>query len=126
MENSGQYVIKPKELVSYIIKLAKNEGFKFRNYLDQYDDFTITSFNSETGRLVFVFRNEDELRVVYDSIYILFFDLTFATALFGEKWERHLNKLAKCKDKLKYVANHLLIPIRYESETQHDQAKDAC
>lgn len=125
MSNDEQYVVKPKELLTYIIKLAKKEGFKFKNFLDHYDSFTITSFNVETGRLVFVFRNEEELRVVYDSIYILFFDITFATALFGEDWEIHLNKLAQSKDKLKYVADHLLIPIRYETENKNYQARDA-
>lgn len=126
MESPELYTFKPKELLTYIIKLAKNEGFKFKNYLDHYDDFTISSFNAETGRLVFVFRNDKELCVVYDSIYTLLFDLTFATALFGDDWEKHLIKLANCQDKLRYVANHLLIPIRYESETQNYNAKSNC
>lgn len=126
MSSSESYVVKPKELLTYIIKLAKKEGFKFKNYLDHYEDFSITSFNIETGRLVFVFRKDEELRVVYDSIYILFFDITFASALFGNNWEKHLIKLAKCKDKLKYVADHLLIPIRYETENKNYETKSAC
>ena len=97
-----------KELLSKIILKAKAAGFKFRNLIDDYDYFVITSFNSETGRLVIVLRNENHHQIVYDSIYLLFFDLTFAKAFFGEQWEQHLMELAKSPNKLEYIRENYL------------------
>jgi hypothetical protein len=101
------YTGNSKELLTHIIKCAKRAGFTFNNFLDNYDSFIITTFNVETGRMVFVLRNEKQLRVVYDSIYTLFFDLNFARALFGGDWERHLVQLAQCPDKLYYLAENI-------------------
>lgn len=115
----------PKDLLNHVIRLAKNAGFSFRNFLDDYDSFVITSFNVETGRMVFVLRNEDELRVVYDSIYTLFFDLTFARALFGADWEIHLVNLARSKDRLMYIAENLQTPYINDKDDNQYQVQTA-
>ncbi|GAA4319555.1 hypothetical protein [Flaviaesturariibacter amylovorans] len=103
----------PKELLYLIILKAKRSGFLFKNFLDDYDSFTITSFDPVTGRMAFVLRNADQLRVVYDSIYLLFFDVPFARALFGDDWEAQLVALASAPDKLKYLTDNLLIDQLY-------------
>ena len=97
-----------KELLSKIIQKAKMAGFKFRNLIDDYDYFSITAFNPETGRLVIVLRNDNHHQIVYDSIYQLFFDLTFAKAFFGEDWENHLMEMAKSQNKLDYIRDNYL------------------
>ena len=96
-----------KELLVRTLHKAKQGGFKFRNLIDDYDYFSITSFNPETGRLVIVLRNEDRHQIVYDSIYLLFFDTKFARALFGADWEQHLLALARSTDKLNYIREHV-------------------
>jgi hypothetical protein len=116
---------RPKELLTHIIKLAKRAGFTFKNFLDDYDSFVITSFNYHTGRMAFVLRSNQQLKVVYDSIYTLFFDITFAEALFGENWEQHLIKLAEAPDKLDYIARNLYIPMNYETTDQNPIPKSA-
>jgi hypothetical protein len=118
MKAGGNSGINPKELLTHVVKLAKKSGFSFSNFLDEYDSFVISSFNPQTGRLVIVLRNEDNLRVVYDSIYSLFFDTSFARALFGECWEEKIMKMAKSKDKLKYIAHNT--PIPYVNGNDHD------
>ena len=97
----------PKTLLYSIIIKAKQGGFRFKNFIDNYDSFTISSFNPETGRMALVLRNEQVLQVVYDSIYVLFFDISFARALFGENWEKHLVRLAEADDKLLYLSQNI-------------------
>ena len=97
----------PKALLYNVIIKAKLGGFRFKNFIDNYDSFTISSFNHDTGRMALVLRNEQVLRVVYDSIYVLFFDLCFARAFFGDDWERHLVELAEADDKLQYLAQYI-------------------
>lgn len=96
-----------KELLYSIILQAKKRGYSFKNFLDDYDAFSITSFNEETGRLVLVLKNRAKLQLIYDSIYLLFFDVTFAKAIFGASWESNLVELAKTDDKIQYLADHL-------------------
>ncbi len=109
-----EYQADPKALLHNIILKAKQGGFRFKNFIDQYDSFDISSFNPETGRMALVLRNEEVLRVVYDSIYLLFFDLSFAGALFGADWEKHLVQLAKAPDKLDYISTHIINPKYYD------------
>lgn len=101
--------IDEKELLVQVIHKAKRSGFKFRNLIDNYDYFSISSFNPETGRLVLVLKNAERHQIIYDSIYLLFFDLSFAKALFGESWEDHLDLLAKSENKLQYLYLNTLI-----------------
>lgn len=96
-----------KSLLHSVILKAKKGGFRFKNFIDYYDSYVISSLNVETGRMAFVLRNEEILRVVYDSIYNLFFDTTFARAFFGSEWEQRLIELATAKDKLQFLAQHL-------------------
>ena len=103
----------PRELLQLIIDKAKRSGFRFKNFIDDYDSFIITAFNPETGRMAFVLRNNEELRVVYDSIYLLFFDVTFAKSLFGDNWELHLKELAESDNKIEYLTNNILISHLY-------------
>ena len=105
----------PKTLLTHIIKTAKQSGFSFRNFLDNYDSFVITTLNIETGRMVLVLRNEEQLRLVYDSVYTLFFDMDFARALFGESWEGHLVRLAETNDKLKYISENIKISFTHDT-----------
>lgn len=101
------YPSDPKVLLHQVIARAKKGGFRFKNFIDNYDSFTISSFNHETGRMALVLRNEEVLRVIYDSIYVLFFDLSFARALFGDNWEKHLVELAAAPDKLQYLSENI-------------------
>ncbi len=105
--NKNIFPENPKELLYSIIAKAKNAGYRFSNFLDHYDAFSITSFNPETGRMVLVLKSQAKLQLVYDSIYLLFFDVDFARAIFKEDWEQHLVELAKAESKIKYLADHL-------------------
>ena len=96
--------IDEKDLLIRIIHKAKQSGFKFRNLIDDYEYFSISSFNPESGRLVIILRNAERHQVIYDSIYLLFFDINFARALFGENWEQHLDALSKSDNKLGYLS----------------------
>lgn len=107
--NKNIYQDNPKELLYHIIVMAKNAGYRFSNFLDVYDAFSITSFNPETGRMVLVLKSQAKLQLVYDSVYLLFFDLSFAKAIFKNDWEQHLVELAKADSKIQYLANHLNI-----------------
>lgn len=97
----------PKLLLHAVIEKARQSGFMFKNVLDEGSPFSITSFNEETGRLVLVFKNLKSFQLVYDSIYLLFFDTSFARAIFGKQWEEELDALAIAQDKLQYLAQHL-------------------
>ena len=101
--------LEDKELLLKIIDKAKSAGFKFRNMIDDYEYFSITSFNPETGRLAIVLRNDNRHQIIYESIYLLFFDLTFAKALFNNDWEKHLEGLALSENKLQYIYSNLTI-----------------
>jgi hypothetical protein len=103
-----------KELLHQIINRAKQSGYCFRNLLDDYDSFSITSFNQESGRMVVVLKSQAKLQLIYDSVYLLFFDINFAKAIFGENWEDHLIALAEADDKILYLANHINLK-NYES-----------
>jgi hypothetical protein len=103
-----------KELLHRIIIRAKQAGYCFRNLLDDYDSFSITSFNPESGRMVVVLKSQAKLQLIYDSVYLLFFDISFAKAIFGESWEEHLMALAETNDKILYLANHINLE-NYES-----------
>lgn len=107
MHNNSTFPSNPKELLYTIILQAKRAGYRFKNFLDDYDTFSITSFNPETGRLALVLKSQAKLQLIYDSVYLLFFDVTFAKAIFGEKWEQNLVELAEAKDKIQYLADHL-------------------
>lgn len=98
-----------KDLLIRIIHRAKQSGFKFRNLIDDYEYFSISTFNPESGRLVIILRNAERHQIIYDSIYLLFFDINFAKALFGENWEQHLDALAKSGNKLEYLHSNALI-----------------
>ncbi len=103
-----------KEVLHSIIMQAKHSGYYFRNLLDDFDSFSITSFNPDTGRLVLVLKSQDKHQLIYDSIYLLFFDINFAKAIFGSNWESHLVALAEADDKILYLSNHIN-PDNYES-----------
>lgn len=92
-----------------ILEKARRKGFKFKNELDNPGFFAVTSFNEETGRIVLGFKNQKQLQLIYDSVYLLFFDTTFAKTVFGPRWEQNLVQLAESDNKVSYLSNHLEI-----------------
>lgn len=98
---------KPKERLQQIILLAKAGGFTYGNFLDESNSFSISSFNPETGRIAIVVKKQKSIQVVYDSIYMLFFDTVFAKAVFGDSWPEHLAELAGSSNKLDYILNNI-------------------
>ncbi len=107
MNRADTFPANSKELLYTILLQAKKAGYRFKNFLDDYDSFSITSFNPDSGRLVLVLKSQAKLQLIYDSVFLLMFDVTFAKAIFGDNWEQNLVELAETSDKIKYLADHL-------------------
>ncbi|MTI23124.1 hypothetical protein E1176_18995 [Fulvivirga sp. RKSG066] len=98
-----------KDILTAVIARAVSNGYDFGKNVTRIEDVVITSFNVEEGTLALVLRTSSKRVIQYDHYKLLFFEMSFAKALFGADWEKHLYELAVTDNILKYLKQTLTL-----------------
>lgn len=104
--------MKDADVILKALQIAGENGFRFRNFLDEEVRFEVANFHAESGRLVIMARNREQHKLIYDRIYLIFFNVDFAKALFGKDWATHLEELASSGDKISYLREFITEKIK--------------
>ncbi len=98
-----------KDVLERLLVRAHQNGYKFNTTSNlAYTSFLVSSFNSQTGKFTVMLKSDDNRQeLVYISLALLLFDISFAKSVFGSFWETHLNLLIATKDKVEYIRNYL-------------------